>query len=117
MLSPAKRFLVVTSATNEWQRPPMPDLKARRQKADALAADGKTDEAVNEYAALAAAYAGAGLLLRAIAVCKRIFELDPEHDETQELLASLYARRTMSQEEGSTEAAPVQAAAATAGDV
>lgn len=70
----------------------MSDLKTRRARADALAAEGKTAEAIEEYRVVAAAYAATGLLLRAIGVCKRILELDPRHQATQTLLASLYGR-------------------------
>lgn len=70
----------------------MNDLKTRRARADALAADGKVAEAIEEYGVVAKAYAATGLLLRAIGVCKRILELDARHSSTQQLLATLYAK-------------------------
>lgn len=70
----------------------MSDLKTRRARADALATEGRTAEAIDEYRTVATAYAATGLLLRAIGVCKRILELDPRHHATQELLAKLYGR-------------------------
>lgn len=71
----------------------MNDLKTRRARADALAAEGKVALAVEEYAVVAKAYAATGLLLRAIGIGKRILELDPAHRATQELLATLYAKQ------------------------
>src|SRR5262249_38302413 len=38
-------------------------------------------------------YAKAGFLLKAIAVCKVVLQLDPKHTATQTMLASLYAQR------------------------
>ena len=70
----------------------MNDLKTRRARADALAADGMVAEAIEEYGVIARAYAATGLLLRAIGVCKRILELAPQHRATQVLLATLYAK-------------------------
>lgn len=69
------------------------DLKARRALADLYKAAGRTKHAVAEYQALAGAYAAQGLLFRAIATCKQILTLDPEHDETHKTLAALYAKQ------------------------
>ncbi len=69
----------------------MNDLKARRARADAHAATGDVTAAIAEYATIARAYAGAGLVLRAIGVCKRVLELDPRHHETLGMLAELCA--------------------------
>ena len=54
---------------------------------------GEQEAAVEAYEVVAHAYAEDGLLLKAIAVCKRILELDEEHTVTQAMLAELYARR------------------------
>ena len=69
------------------------DLKARRGLADLYKAAGRSTHAVAEYQVLAGAYAAQGLLFRAIATCKQILALDPEHDETHRTLATLYARQ------------------------
>ncbi|MCC7073981.1 MAG: cyclic nucleotide-binding domain-containing protein [Deltaproteobacteria bacterium] len=71
----------------------MNDLKARRARADALAATGAVDAAIEEYDTIARAYAATGLALRAIGVCKRILELDPHHRATLCMLADLCAQR------------------------
>lgn len=69
------------------------DLKARRQLADLYKAAGRVAHAVAEYQSLAGAYAAQGLLFRAIATCKQILTLDPQHEETHKTLASLYAQQ------------------------
>lgn len=68
------------------------DLRARRGLADLYKAAGRTKQAIAEYQALAGAYAAQGLLFRAIAVCKQILTLDAAHDETHQMLATLYAK-------------------------
>ena len=50
-------------------------------------------EALSEYELLAKAWAQQGWLLRAIALCKVLLRLDPEHEPVRRLLASLDARR------------------------
>lgn len=54
---------------------------------------GRKHEAVAAYETLAAMLARGGHLLRAIAACKVILELEPSHRTTQALLADLYAQR------------------------
>lgn len=70
----------------------MNDLKARRARADALAAAGDRAAAIEEYATIARAYAATGLVLRAIGVCKRALDLDPSDHATLAMLADLCAR-------------------------
>lgn len=73
----------------------LPDEPAWRQKvAELLQRLGRKGEAVAEYQAAAGAWARTGWLLRAIALCKVILQLEPGHTRTQSLLADLYARRT-----------------------
>lgn len=56
---------------------------------------GRMKEAVGAYRTVAIAYAEDGFLLKAIAVCKMILQIDARHTETQNMLAELYsARRT-----------------------
>lgn len=54
---------------------------------------GASGEAVAAYEGVARRYAEDGLLLKAIAVCKLILTLDPDHTSTQAMLADLYVRR------------------------
>ena len=42
---------------------------------------------------LVAAYAAQGKLLKAVATCKQILSLDPDHSRAQRMLAGLYAKR------------------------
>lgn len=74
------------------------DLRARRQLGDAFKKAGRYEEAVAQYQALAGGYAAQGLLFKAIAACKLILELVPDHEETSHSLAALYARRSAGSE-------------------
>lgn len=69
------------------------DLTARQKLAELHARLGKVPEAVAEYQSVAGSYAADGLLLKAIAVCKIILQIDPSHTETQAVLASLSTKR------------------------
>lgn len=53
----------------------------------------RPDLAVPQYSAAARHLAREGFLLEAIAACKAIFEMEPQHTDTQLFLASLYARQ------------------------
>jgi cAMP-dependent protein kinase regulator len=71
-----------------------PQEPAHRQKvAEVLQRMGKKPEAITEYQATAELYARAGWMLRAIALCKVILQLEPGHTRTQALLADLYSRQ------------------------
>jgi CRP-like cAMP-binding protein len=65
----------------------------RQKVAEVLHRLGRTQEAIAQYEAAAVTWARTGWLLRAIALCKVILQLDPGHTRTQALLASLHARR------------------------
>lgn len=69
------------------------DLTARQKLAEIYARMGKVPEAVREYQSVAGGYAADGLLLKAIAVCKIILQIDPSHKETQHILADLSTKR------------------------
>jgi CRP-like cAMP-binding protein len=69
------------------------DLVARQKLAEVLRRGGEIAEAIEEYKLVADRFARDGLLIKAIAICKTILELDPQHVETQGALAELYARR------------------------
>jgi CRP-like cAMP-binding protein len=69
------------------------DLTARQKVAELYGRLGRTADAVSAYQSVAGSYAADGLMLKAIAVCKMILQLDPTHTETQDVLASLTTRR------------------------
>ena len=69
------------------------DLTARQKLAEIYAKLGKTERAVHVYQSVAGSYAADGLLLKAIAVCKIILQIDPRHTETQTILAGLSTKR------------------------
>lgn len=54
---------------------------------------GQNTQAVSVYAKAAEFYARDGMLLKGIAVCKVILDIDPLHREIQERLAELYAKQ------------------------
>lgn len=69
------------------------DTKIWVKTGDTLRKMGINDQAVSFYTKAAAQYALHGFLLQAISVNKLILEIDPNHKETQEALAELYAKR------------------------
>jgi len=73
------------------------DAATRQRLAEVLRRADRVPEAVAEYAAVADQYARQGLLAKAIALCKTILELDPDHGTTQAALAELYAARARSE--------------------
>jgi CRP-like cAMP-binding protein len=89
------------------------DLTARQKLAEIYARMGKIPMAVVEYQSVAGSYAADGLLLKAIAVCKIILQIDPSHTETQQILADLSTRRRG--ESGAVEMPKAMSAAITGG--
>src|SRR5512136_2747615 len=73
------------------------DLASRQKLAEVLRRGGEIVEAVERYAQVAERFARDGLLIKAIAICKTILELDPEHGRTQQLLADLYSKKAVSE--------------------
>jgi cAMP-dependent protein kinase regulator len=69
------------------------DLSSRQKVAELLQRLGRKQEAIEMYEGVAVDWARKGWLLRAIALCKVILQLDPGHGRTQRLLAEFYARR------------------------
>ncbi|HZI04302.1 MAG TPA: nuclease PIN, partial [Archangium sp.] len=69
------------------------DLASRQKVAELLQRLNRKPEAIETYASVADGWARQGWLLRAIAMCKVILQLDPRHGRTQQRLAELYARR------------------------
>ncbi|QRN98333.1 cyclic nucleotide-binding domain-containing protein [Archangium violaceum] len=69
------------------------ELASRQKVAELLQRLGRKQEAISVYEEVAMAWARQGWLLRAIALCKVILQLEPGHGRTQQMLADLYARR------------------------
>jgi cAMP-dependent protein kinase regulator len=69
------------------------DVGARQNAAEIFARLGRADRAIEHYQVLVGKYASEGHLMRAIAVCNVILNLDPAHAETQATLADLFADR------------------------
>ncbi|MFO0581086.1 MAG: cyclic nucleotide-binding domain-containing protein [Anaeromyxobacter sp.] len=73
------------------------DVNTRQKRADVLRRAERLKEAIAEYAIVAERFGKDGLLIKAIAICKTILELDAAHVETQSALAGLYAARSASE--------------------
>ncbi|AKJ00201.1 tetratricopeptide repeat protein [Archangium gephyra] len=82
------------------------DSAARLKVAELLAQLGHQQEAVREFHSLAIRYAAEGNTLHAIAACKLILAIDPQHAETQENLASLIAIRSAEERQSPSEPEP-----------
>ena len=85
------------------------DLSGRQKVAELLQRLGRKQEAVETYEAVATAWARQGWLLRAIALCKVILQLEPGHGRMQQMLAQLYAKRLAHAPRGASTPAPVAA--------
>ncbi len=68
------------------------NLVARLKLAAALREAGRKDDAIEMYRGVAIAYASDGRFAQAIAVCKGILEIDPQHQKTLELCADIASR-------------------------
>jgi CRP-like cAMP-binding protein len=86
------------------------ELAYRQKVAEVLLRMGRKPEAIAEYQATAESWARTGWLLRAIALCKVILQLEPGHTRTQALLADLYARQERSRTSVGNAPAPGTAA-------
>jgi CRP-like cAMP-binding protein len=65
----------------------------RQRAGDAFRRANKPAEAAEQLIEAAEGYARGGFLLKAIAVCKVVLQLDPRHTATQQRLAELYAMK------------------------
>jgi CRP-like cAMP-binding protein len=70
------------------------DVTAHLKRGDILRKLDRPPEAIEAYTRVAETYAADGLLLKAIAACKLILEIDTNHTATQKALADLYAKKT-----------------------
>lgn len=87
------------------------DSAARLKVAELLAQLGHRADAVREFHHLAIHYAAEGQLIHAMAACKLILAIDPNHQETQENLASLSAMQNAEERHHSREDSGPAAAA------
>jgi len=77
-------------------------IPRRLELAAALREANRLTDAIDLYRGVAAVYAEEGRLVHAMAVCKGILEMDPEHRDTLEMLATL-AQRSRAARRSSTE--------------
>ncbi len=68
------------------------NIEARLRLAAIFRDMGREAHAIDEYVTASKLLAREGLPLEAIAACKAVLELDPQHTETQLFLARMYAR-------------------------
>jgi CRP-like cAMP-binding protein len=69
------------------------DIASHQKLGEALRRAGRTHDALLVFQDVADRYARDGQLVKAMAICKVILEIDEEHVETQGLLADLYSRK------------------------
>lgn len=60
---------------------------------DSLRRDGRRDQAIAAYCKAVDAYVAQGIVIKAIAACKLVLELDPEQSAVQEVMARLCDKR------------------------
>ena len=104
------------AALSEYQRVAQAapeDLTSRQKVAELLQRLDRKPQAIEAYAGVALDWAKQGRLLRAIALCKVILQLEPGHGPTQRMLAELHARQTAPQSLLTPTAAPAAAPAVT----
>jgi cAMP-dependent protein kinase regulator len=85
----------LAAALEQWQRVVKAtpnDLGARQKVADLLNRLGRKQEAIADYLDVVNRYAHGGQFFKAIALCKVILSLDPDHIAAQAYLADLYSR-------------------------
>ncbi|ADO69084.1 cyclic nucleotide-binding domain-containing protein [Stigmatella aurantiaca] len=68
------------------------DATSRQRVAELLQMLGRRQESLATYEVLATVWAKRGWVLRALALCKVILQIDPTHERTQQLLATLHAQ-------------------------
>jgi len=81
------------------------DVATLQKLAEVLRRAGDLRPAIEAYRQVAERFGRDGLLIKAIAICKTILELDPEHAATQAALAELYAHRAGAAPRGAGRAA------------
>lgn len=82
----------ITQFTKVVQKNP-DDLQSRKRLADLYQQVGDVVEAISHYEILAKAYAEQGLMLRAIAACRSILELDADNEAANRTLEALDQKR------------------------
>jgi CRP-like cAMP-binding protein len=89
------KFIKAAELYSEYCKQDPRDLQARVRMGDAWARGGKKEKAVSAYQFAAEGFAKEGFLPRAIAASKLILEIDPSHKAVQQILADLYAQRSI----------------------
>lgn len=92
----SKKFAKAAELLEQYCRADPRDLQARLRCGDAWVKAGKKEKATAAYAWAAEGFAREGFLPRAIAASKLVLDLDPAHTAVQQMLASLYARKSSS---------------------
>jgi cAMP-dependent protein kinase regulator len=72
------------------------NVTARQRLAELLLKLGRKAHAVEQYLCLVGKYASEGQLLKAVATCHIVLQIDPGHSGTHAILADLYAQRDAS---------------------
>ena len=73
------------------------DVDAHHQLGELYLRLDMPDDAVRSFQAVVGRYIHDGLALKAMSLCKRILQIDPNHRETMTVLAHCYAKRSMDQ--------------------
>lgn len=73
------------------------DLVARQKLAEICVRQRRFEQAIALYQSVVGGYIGQSQWLKAAAICRVILHLDPNHRETQNTLAQLYAKRRSSE--------------------
>lgn len=87
------RFAKAAEALAQLVKAEPRDIALSQKLGDALRKAGDSRQALLVYQDVADRYARDGQLIKAVAICKLILEIDPGHADTQERLADLYARK------------------------
>jgi tetratricopeptide (TPR) repeat protein len=69
------------------------DVYARERAAELFVRLGDKVRAIEQYLCLLGKYAVEGRLLKAIATCQLVLQIDPTHGETLTIMTELYAER------------------------
>jgi CRP-like cAMP-binding protein len=88
------KFVKSAEMYSEYCQADHKDIQARLRMGDAWLKAGNKEKASRAYVWAAEGFAKEGFLPRAIAASKLVLEIAPAHQEVQQMLAQLYARKT-----------------------
>jgi CRP-like cAMP-binding protein len=88
------KFVKSAETYSEYCQADQKDIQARLRMGDAWLKAGNKEKASQAYVWAAEGFAKEGFLPRAIAASKLVLEIAPAHQEVQQMLAQLYARKT-----------------------